>query len=491
MSRTTSILLLELGVFLAVCFYLGYLGWKRSRDLAGYFVANRQVGPVVSFLTYSATLFSAFTLVGMPGFFYTHGIGSWAFIAFADAFMAVLIYFLGRRFWLLGRRFNFVTPTELLRYRYDSTAVMVLGVLISTVFLLPYVATQIVGIGKIVESTTGGEISYFAVTLGFFLTVLFYTAFGGMRAVAWTDAFQGVLLFVMSFAIAIIFLYANWSGPQAMFQAVAQSKPALLSVPGPKGYFTYPVMISYFFLIISIPITQPQMTVRFFIPRSLDSMRFMMMSTPLYAFLILIPALILGLGAAVVFPGLASGDLVLGQVLTTHTSALVGGLVVCGVVAAAMSTVSGQLLVLGALAAKDLYLNTRREKPRSEMAQVWVGRIAVLLATLAAFLLSINPPALIVERSIDSFAGTMQLVPAFIGGIFWKRATKTGALASMVVGTAVFCCTNWGMDRQLLQGIHPGICGLVFGTVSFFAGSFAKGISAEEKERAEAVVAVR
>ena len=267
MSRTTTILLLELGVFLAICFYLGYLGWKRSRDLAGYFVANRQVGPVVSFLTYSATLFSAFTLVGMPGFFYTHGIGSWAFIAFADAFMAVLIYFFGRKFWLLARRFNFVTPTELLRYRYDSTAVMVLGVLISTVFLLPYVATQIVGIGKIVESTTGGELSYFAVSLVFLLAVLFYTAFGGMRAVAWNDAFQGVLLFVMSFAIAIIFLYANWNGPQAMFAAVAQSKPALLSVPGPKGYFTYPVMISYFFLIISMPITQPQLTVRFFIPR--------------------------------------------------------------------------------------------------------------------------------------------------------------------------------------------------------------------------------
>ena len=78
-------------------------------------------------------------------------------------------------------------------------------------------------------------------------------------------------------------------------------------------------------------------------------------------------------------------------------------------------------------------------------------------------------------------------VPAFIGGIFWKRATKTGALASMVVGTAVFCFTNWGMDRQLLQGIHPGVCGLVFGTLSFFAGSYAKEISAKEKERAEAL----
>ena len=490
MSQTTWILLLELGAFLSFCFYLGYLGWKKSRGLTGYFIADRQIGPVVAFLTYSATLFSAFTLVGMPGFFYTHGIGSWAFIGFADIFMSVLIFYFGRKFWLIGKKFNFVTPTEFLRYRYNSTAVMALGVLISFVFLLPYVATQVVGIGKIVESSTAGELSYLPVSLVFLATVLVYTSMGGMRAVAWNDAVQGVLLFVMSFAVALVFLFANWSSPEAMFRAVEQTKPALLSIPGPQSYFTYPIMISYFFMIICIPITQPQMSTRFFIPRSLQSMRFMMMATPVYAFLILIPAMILGLGAAVVFPNLASGDMVLGQVLSSHVSVALIGLVICGVVAASMSTVSSQLLVLGSLVAKDLYLNMRRDWRPSDAAQLWVGRLAVMLAAGIAILLSIRPPRLLVELSIDSFAGTMQLAPAFVGGLYWKQANRTGALASMVVGTAVFSLTNWALDGPLLGGFHPGLLGLVAGSAVFVIGSLLTATSVEEQKQAEAIVAV-
>lgn len=205
MSRTTGILLLELSVFIVVCFYFGYLAWRKSRGITGYFVADRQIGPVVAFLTYSATLFSTFTLVCMPGFFYTHGIGSWAFISFADIFMAILIYYFGRKFWLLGRKYNFVTPTEFLQYRYNSKSVMIIGVLISSVFLLPCGAVQIVGIGKIVETANGGELAYLPDMFVFTAAVLAYTCMGGMRAVAWNDAFQGGILFVMSFAVAFVF----------------------------------------------------------------------------------------------------------------------------------------------------------------------------------------------------------------------------------------------------------------------------------------------
>lgn len=490
MNQKTGILLLELGAFMAVFLYFGYVGWKRSRGLTGYFVADRQIGPVLAFLTYSATLFSAFALVGMPAFFYTHGIGSWAFIGFADVFQAVLIYYFGRKFWLLGKKFNFVTPTEFLRYRYISNSVMVVGVLISFVFLLPYVATQVVGIGKIVETTTGGELPYLPASLVFLAIVLVYTSMGGMRAVVWNDAVQGVLLFVMSFTVALVFLFANWSSPEAMFRTVEQTEPALLSVPGPQNYFTYPIMISYFFMIICIPITQPQMSTRFFIPRSVQSMRFMMAATPVYAFLMLIPAMILGLGAAAVFPNLASGDMVLGQILSSHVSAALTGLVICGVVAASMSTVSGQLLALGSLVAKDLYLNMRRDWRPSDAAQLWVGRLAVMLAAGIAILLSIRPPQLIVELAIDSFAGTMQLAPAFVGGLYWKRANRTGALASMVVGTAVFSLTNWALDAPLLGGLSPGLLGLVAGTGIFVIGSLGRPPSVEEEKRAEAIVTI-
>ncbi|MBI4169553.1 MAG: hypothetical protein HY510_06420 [Acidobacteria bacterium] len=66
----TAIILLELLAYLLAVLYLGYRGWKsQGPGLAEFFVAGRTLGPVVGFLTWSATLFSAFTLVGLPGFF--------------------------------------------------------------------------------------------------------------------------------------------------------------------------------------------------------------------------------------------------------------------------------------------------------------------------------------------------------------------------------------------------------------------------------------
>lgn len=101
-----------------------------------------------------------------------------------------------------------------------------------------------------------------------------------------------------------------------------------------------------------------------------------------------------------------------------------------------------------------------------------------------------RPPQLIVNLSIDSFADTMQLAPAFVGGLFWKRANRTGALASMLVGIAVFCITNWVLDESLRGGFHPGLLGLGAGSLVLVLGSLLGTTPTEEQKRAEAIVAV-
>ncbi len=84
----------------------------------------------------------------------------------------------------------------------------------------------------------------------------------------------------------------------------------------------------------------------------------------------------------------------------------------------------------------------------------------------------------------------MQLLPVFVGGFYWRKASKTRALASLIVGIAMFCVTNWGVDRNLLWDIHPGVWGVVAGSASFVAGSLLAGTSVEEQKRAEEVMAV-
>jgi len=433
------------------------------KSLEEFFIAGRRMGWIISFLTFSATLFSAFTLVGMPGYFYTHGIGSWVFIAFADTFMALMIPLIGYKLWKIGKELGYITPAQFLGERFESKPLLLLVVIIQFVFLLPYMSIQAIGIGKLLESATGGTIHYLlGVTIALLMTIL-YLESGGMRAVAWTDAVQGILLFIGGYGIALYFLFTHFGSASELFQAIRGVEPLLLSVPGPKGLFTYPMMISFFIMIATMPATQFQLTTRYFIAKNPMVLKRMMISTAFFASLVLVPPLILGLGAKVVWPSLKSGDMVLGRVLGELAPPL-AALGVIAVFSAALSTIDSQLLLLSSLFTKDVYAEI---KERDERKNLKIGRIVIGILIVIIFLISLNPPHLIVQLSILSFAGTLQLLPTVIGALYWRRASSKGAILSIVTGVLILVTFQWILPQKLLLGFHPSIWGLFTGTIVF------------------------
>jgi SSS family solute:Na+ symporter len=466
----TAIILVELLVYLLAVLYLGYRGWRaQGPGLAEFFVAGRTLGPMVGFLTWSATLFSAFTLVGLPGFFYIHGIGSWPFIAFADTFMGIFFYVIGRRLWRLSRERNLVTPVELLTVHYRSPALGLVAVAVSVLFLLPYLAIQMIGVGRLLEGATGGAIPYLGGTILLLVVTVVYSELGGMRAVAWTDALQGSLFFVVFYVTAAVFVVREWGSLGALFQAVAEQQPALLSVPGPRGYFTHATLISLFILIVGMPLTQPQLAIRFFVARSERTLRLMTVASATFATLVVIPALLIGLGGAARFPDLASGDLVLPTIVSRTMGPFLAGLVVCAVVASAMSTVDSQVLVLGSLLAKDGYAPVSGERDEARLLRV--ARLTMLVCMVAAFLIALRPVPLIIQLSLLSFAGTLQLAPAYLGALFWPWATRSGAIASVLAGVTTLGLGQWVLPAAWLLGFHPGVWGLAAGLLVLVLGS--------------------
>lgn len=444
-----------LGVYLLILLVIAVIGFRRRENtLEDFYVSKREVGAFVAFMTFSATLFSSFTLVGMPGFFYKHGIGSWVFIAFADIFMAVMIWLFGYRIWSLGKRFNYVTPTEFLKDRYESKLVMIVAGLVGILFLLPYISTQLVG-ASIMLAELG--LPVLGGSLLFAVIVLVYSELGGMRTVAWTDALQGGLFLIIGLLVAGFLL--AWH-PGNLFLDVVKINPALMSVPGPSGLFTLPMMISFFIMIIFMPATQPQLTVRFFLPKSKRVLKTMMIASPIFAFLAMLPTLVIGLGAHLINPGLASGDLALPTVLTVMPG-IIMALALVAVIASSMSTVDSQILALSSIITKDFFVNLRK-RMMGARARMWTARISMFIILGVAFLISMKPPKLIVTLSILSFAGTLQILPTMVGALFWSRATGWGALASMLVGVAVLSMAQWGGWKPWL-GFHGAIWGLVAG----------------------------
>lgn len=158
-----SLLLAAIAVWFAAGAVLSYFARSAAgagRGMSGFFLANRGIGGVVSAMTYSATTYSAFMMVGLVGITYRSGVASLGFELAYLAATVVLLTLFAPRYWAAGRRFNLVTPPELLSVRYGSRATGGVAAVLSLVMLIPYASVQLMGVGYLVESLSGGTLSF-------------------------------------------------------------------------------------------------------------------------------------------------------------------------------------------------------------------------------------------------------------------------------------------------------------------------------------------
>ncbi|MBT4174569.1 sodium:solute symporter family protein [archaeon] len=461
------ILFSTIGIYFCIMIIVGLFALKKRKigNVTDFFNGGRSLGSLVVIMTFLATLFSAYTFVGLPGYFYTHGIGSFAFMAFIDMLIVIPTYLFGRKVWEMSKKYDAISPVEILTKRYNSKTVTLLGVLVSVIFTIPILALQIVGVGKLITGVTNGSVSFIFVAAVMLIFILIYSRLGGMRSVAWTDTLQGIIMLILIYVIAFSFLNISFEGSLSnMFsRLIADGQGSLLTLPGPSNFFTYQILISFFFIFIFIPLYYPLISQRLIIFKNKKELKKLVLFFPILAFLIFIPTVIIGLGAANVFPGLESGDYAFSEVLNLLENPYISALAVVGIIAAAMSSVDSMLLVVGAILSRDLYKRFFRPNASSKK-ELWWSTTFIVITAIIAFIVALNPPNLIVELGILSSAGFVQLVPAYIGGLFWKKVTKFGAICSIIVGLSSLLVFNYFINPFF--GFHPGFLGLVFGSLT-------------------------
>jgi len=223
-------------IFFLVLYYLvvlgiGYWAMQRgsSKDLEGFLLGGRQVGPITTALTLQSTAMSGYMFLGAGGLGFAQGY--WAlWYAAGDIGSGLLnLSVIGRRMRKLSQMMGALTAIEYLEKRYPSPAIrLVAGTL--TVFLLGfYVLAQLIAGGKGMALVTG--ISYpiaLAIAVGI---ILAYTFMGGYLAVAYTDFFQSLVMLVGVMWILIAAL-SELGGLTAANNAIGELDPTLLSVWG-------------------------------------------------------------------------------------------------------------------------------------------------------------------------------------------------------------------------------------------------------------------
>ncbi|MCP4129342.1 MAG: sodium:solute symporter family protein, partial [Gammaproteobacteria bacterium] len=180
-------------LYWSYCIFWGIKGALSARTASDYFVAGRSISLWVFILAATATSFSGWTFMGHPGLIYRDGFQ----YAYAS-FYAITIPFTGviflKRQWMLGKRFGFITPGEMMAYYFKSDAIRVLVVLVALIFSVPYLGIQLRASGFLFNVLTDGMLG---VNVGMWLlsiVVIIYVASGGLRAVAYVDSAQAILL---------------------------------------------------------------------------------------------------------------------------------------------------------------------------------------------------------------------------------------------------------------------------------------------------------
>lgn len=429
-------------LYLLVTIVLGVVANRRlSVDMEDFLLYGRKAGFIVLYLTVVATYHSAFAFLGSGGFFYTHGIGFWAAGTWT-LLVGAITYVLGSRIWALGKAFDYMTPADMLADFYESEGVRVVTALVSVVFTILYIQVQAQGLGYILSVASGDRISFEVGTLVLLVVAAGYLMAGGLRAVYWTDVVQGVWMYLAVWIGALVLAFKLFGGPFELWREVAARRPDLLTLPGPEGFFT-PGMWFGMGIALSFGIVfQPHMMIRYYTALSGKTIKWLGATTPIYLMTLYIPAAMVGLGGALVLPGMEIPDQVFPELLFRYAPAWLTGAILAGATAAAMSTLDSILHSNMTVLTRDVY--QRYVAPGATQAHyVWVGRILVVGLLAVGYVLSVGTFEFLVTLVTLSGSGALQLMPGIMGVCFPARRlfTRAGILWGIGVGLAVLYYT--------------------------------------------------
>lgn len=444
------------GIYIFLSVIVAFLSRTgKSTTMSDYFLGNRAMGGFVSALSYSATTYSAFMLVGLAGLTYQGGVGALGFELLYLAGISLVAIF-GPRFWLVGKKFGYVTPSELLADRYESKAVGVVTALSSCLFLIPYAAAQLAGVGYLLQGMTDGAISFTTGTVIATAMAIVLALVAGLRSVAWTDSLQAVFMIVTATAVVLI-VVSQLGGFGAFFQTISSEHKGMLTVPG-NGYFSFSTFLGLTLPWIFFCISNPQVSQRLFTPKSMKDLRRLLLGFFVFGFIYTLVSILWGFSALLQFPELATADLATPKLLASSlVPAGLGVIVMVGIMAAAISTIDSILLTLSSLVARDVFGVSHKEA--SESRQLLLGKIVIPVIACLAYLFAQLELNLIAVLSVSASAGLLVMVPATVGSFFWKRGTKSGVLASVIAGGLIVVFLELTSTKWLGQG--PAVWGLI------------------------------
>lgn len=420
-------------IFIIYCVFMlwiGYYGYKKTKDSSDYFVAGRSLGLGVSIPLFAAGFFSAASVLGMSSDVFENG---WSFVAIYPVGLAagwILLALVAPRFSRVRK--NWVTTPDMYADRYYSPKVMRGWMsFFVTLHMALLVIMGLTGAGAILGPFL--NISYEASVILVGIIFVIYTGLGGMYSVAWTNVAQFIALAISVCGAAIFGIYRS-GGIAAINARLAEIDPAMLTATiGGDLSPTY-IVGTAFTLALGCPILA-------YYHRMFMSARSERVAVGMIGFssillsIVYAGVLYIGLSARVLLPyDMVSVDGAFGSLIDIMPT-LFGSIALCGVIAALQSSVDSQLLSASSVIASDVYKKLGNKSDVSDRELMNVSRNSTFLIGTICVIVAYFRPASIIRLyvTIHTLSSSVLFAPLMLG-LFWPRCTREAGVAGSIFG---------------------------------------------------------
>ncbi|MCF0115013.1 MAG: sodium/proline symporter [Erysipelotrichaceae bacterium] len=455
MTGTNLILFAIIVLYLIGMILVGIYYAKQTDDASDFYLGGRKLGPIVTAMSAEASDMSSWLMMGLPGVAYLTGLAEAGWTAIGLAIGTYLNWLIvSKRL----RRYTYKTHSITLpeffsnRFRDTSKALLTISALIIVIFFVPYTASGFAACGKLFSTLF--NTNYMTAMIASAIIIVLYTSLGGYLAASMTDLIQSIIM-TLALVIIILFGVANAGGIQEVMSN-AQSLQGYLSLTTIHDAITKTAS-PYSALTIASTLAwglgyfgMPHILLRFMGIEDEEKLSLSRRIGTIWVIISMGVAIFIGIigysmskaGTISVLEGSSQAETLIIQIAMLMSKngfllAIMGGVILAGILACTMSTADSQLLAASSSISQNLLCDVLGMK-LSNKAQILYARLTVIGISIIAIFLASNPDSSVFRIVSFAWAGFgAAFGPVVLFALFWKRMNKNGALAGMIVGGAM------------------------------------------------------
>ena len=453
MNSGYIILVVTIAVYLLSMVGIGVFYSRRNKSTDDFYLGGRKLGPLVTAMSAEASDMSAYLLMGLPGVALLAGLpeATWTAIGLAiGTYLNWLI--VAKRIRRYSQKIGAVTIPDFFSRRYhdDKHILSVIAALVIIVFFIPYTASGFNACGTLFSSLFGTN--YFTAMIISAVVIVAYTTLGGFLAASTTDLIQSVIMTIA--LIVVVFFGIHAAGGWDAVVANAQSIPGYLNLS--QGFDAATGTAASYGPITVISTMawglgyfgMPHILLRFMAIEDVKKLKTSRRVASIWVVISMGIAVLIGVvGNAMMHAGvieeLSSANsqriiIKIAELLSTFgfLPAVIGGVILAGILAATMSTADSQLLAAASSVSQDIARDTLGIKLSDRTAMI-LARCTVIVIALIGVIWARNEGSVFTIVSFAWAGFGAAFGPVMLLALFWKKSNKYGAICGMVAGGAM------------------------------------------------------